>query len=278
MIAKASKDKSLSKSAFARQQGISRSSLYYQPVKPQQDWYLKNQIEQILHQYPSYGHRRIALELRINKKKIKRVMNLFGLKPYRRRGRKFRKTKDLSPVYANLLQQAPLPERPEAIWASDFTPIPFHGRFVYLATIVDLFNRKIVGWNLLTTHNAQLTLTALINAVEKYGRPKILHSDQGSEYKSKTYTKFARDLGIHLSMSHKGSPWENGFQEAFFSQFKVDLGDPNRFRTLGELAAAVYLQIHYYNNLRIHTKLKMPPAMFAERHQKLTINLSPVIL
>jgi len=104
-----------------------------------------------------------------------------------------------------------------------------------------------------------------MNAIEKYGRPEILHSDQGSEYKSKIYASFAESLGIRLSMSKKASPWENGYQESFYSQFKVDLGDQNRFKTLGELAVAIYLQIYYYNNQRIHTKLKMPPALFAER-------------
>lgn len=111
-----------------------------------------------------------------------------------------------------------------------------------------------------------------MNAIERYGRPEILHSDQGSEYKNKIYTTFAENLGIRLSMSKKASPWENGYQESFYSQFKVDLGDQNRFKTLGELAVAIYLQIYYYNNQRIHTKLKMPPALFAERQPVLTTN------
>lgn len=79
-------------------------------------------------------------------------------------------------------------------------------------------------------------------------------------------------------MSHKGSPWENGYQESFYSQFKVDLGDPNRFKTLGELAVAVYHQLYYYNNLRIHSQLKMPPRLYAVRQTILTANQVPVKL
>lgn len=131
---------------------------------------------------------------------------------------------------------------------------------------MDIFDRKIKGWSLLNSHAVQLPLTALMNAVESYGRPEILHSDQGSEYKGQVYTGFAEGLGIRLSMSHKGSPWENGYQESFYSQFKVDLGDWNRFNTLGELAVAVYRQIYYYNHKRIHSKLKMPPAIYARRY------------
>lgn len=269
MIVKA---KALSKKELAREQGVSRSSLYYQLRMPVKDWHLKNQIETVLQDNPSYGYRRLAIALGANHKRTFRVMKIFGIKPYRRRGRKFRKTKDLVRIYPNLLQQLPFPEKPNIIWVSDFTPISFHGRMVYLATIMDIFNRKIVGWNLLNSHAVQLTLVALMSAVEKYGRPKILHSDQGSEYTSKVYTSFTENLGIKLSMSKKASPWENGYQESFYSHFKVDLSDQNRYRTLGELAVAVYQQIYYYNNQRIHTKLKMPPAIFALRQQILTTN------
>lgn len=277
MIVKATKDKLLTKTSLAKQQGISLSSLYYKPKLPQKDWNLKNQIEHTLHQHPSYGHKRIALELNINKKRARRVMKLFGIKPYRRRGRKFRKPKDLGIVHHNLVQQLPFPDRQNIIWASDFTYIPFHSRTVYLATIKDIFDRRVVGWCLLTSHAVQLTIGALIDAVEKHGRPEVLHSDQGSEYKSKVYCRFAQRLGIKLSMSHKGSPWENGFQESFYSHFKVDLGDPNRFKTLGELATEIYYQIHYYNTRRIHSKLKMPPQQFALR-RLLTTNLLSVKL
>lgn len=256
----------LTKTTLAQEQGISRTSLYYQPRQPAKDWLLKNQIEQVLKDNPSYGHRRIAQVLGRNKKPVIRVMKLFGIKPYRRRGRKWRKVKDNNRIYPNLLHTLDFPDKPNMVWVSDFTRLPFHGKVIYLATVMDIFNRKIVGWSLLNSHTVQLTVAALMAAVEKYGRPEIIHSDQGSEYKSLVYTGFAESLGIKLSMSCKGSPWENGYQESFYSQFKVDLGDWNRFKTLGELAVAVYLQIHYYNTLRIHSKLKMPPAVYARQY------------
>lgn len=277
MIAKTAAVKPLTKAELAKEQGISVYSLYYKPIKPQKDWQLKNQIESVLSNHPSYGHRRIAIKLGMNKKKVLRIMRLFGLKPYRRRVRKYRKTKDYSAIYGNLLQQLSFPEKSNKIWVSDFTYLPFHGKWIYLATIMDIFDRKIVGWNLLTSHTALLTTGALINAIEKAGLPDIVHSDQGREYTAKLYRRFTESLRIKISMSHKGCPWENGYQESFYSQFKVDLGDPNRFKTLGELAVAVYHQIHYYNNLRIHTKLKMPPAQFSQR-QLLTTNYQHTIL
>lgn len=274
MIAKV---KVLSKSALAKEHHVSRSSLYYRPKLPQKDWHLKNKIEIALKENNGYGHKRLALALKVNKKRVLRVMKLFGLKPYRRRGRKYRKVKDSSQIYPNLLQIMPFPTRANIAWVSDFTRLTFHGKAVHLATIMDIYNRQVVGWCLLTSHTVQLTLTALINAAEKHGRPKLIHSDQGVEYKSKVYINFVQRLNIQVSMSKKASPWENGYQESFYSQFKLDLGDQNRYQTLGELAAAIYLQIHYYNTRRIHTKLKMPPQQYAER-QLLTTNLTSVKL
>lgn len=200
-------------------------------------------------------------------------MKLYGIKPYRRRGRRWRRVQSSGMVYSNLIHNLPIPDKPNLIWVSDFTYISFKGRFLYLATIKDVYDRRIVGWSLLTSHSVQLVILALLHAVSRYGRPKLLHSDQGSEYKSQPYTKLAEGLGIKLSMSHKGSPWENGYQESFYSHFKVDLGDPNRFNTLGELAYGIYSQIQYYNYIRIHSKLKMAPVSYAKQQQQYILTI-----
>lgn len=268
------------KQELARSLGVSRASLYYQPKLPEKDWELKTQIERVLHDNPSYGHRRVASHLHLNKKRIRRVMKLFGLQPYRRRGRKPKKNRDIGQIIApfeNLLQTLPYPDRPGLIWVSDFTHIPFHGRWIYLATVMDLYSREVVGWTVWTSHSVQLIILALIDALEKYAPATILHSDQGAEYKSGIYVNLAQGVGIKLSMSHKSSPWENGYQESFYGQLKVDLGDTNRYHTLGELTAAIYRHIHYYNHQRIHTALNMPPAVFgARRRNQLSFTSTPI--
>jgi transposase InsO family protein len=257
-----------SKTALAARICLSRSMLYYRPKMPERDWNLKIRIENILHSNPSYGHKRIARALSVNKKPVLRVMHLFGIKPMRRRTHKPTKAKDLgknAAHYQNLLLTIPFPTHAGIAWVSDFTYIKFHEKFVYLATIMDLYHRQVVGWSVLTSHTAQLTVTALIDALEKHDAPDIIHSDQGSEYRSKIYTRFVEQCSIQVSMSRKGSPWENGYQESFYSQFKVDLGDPNRFKNLAELAVALHQQIFYYNNSRIHSKLRMSPVAYAEQ-------------
>jgi len=237
--------------------------LYYKHLQPVKDWRTKIEIEKVLRIYHSYGYRRIAGELGINKKRVLRVMNIYGIKPYRRRRKPRKKQKKTRSIYPNLLfDNCPL--SPNHIWASDFTYLPFNGRFIYLATVLDLFTREIVGFNILNRHDVSLVSNALIQGVLNRHSPRILHSDQGSEYKSKPYTCLVENLGIEISMSDPGCPWENGYQESFYSHFKVDLGDPNRFVNLGQLVYAVYRTIYRYNHNRIHSALKMPPAVFAE--------------
>ena len=235
--------------------------MYYVPKQPQKDWDAKQLIEVALRDHPSYGHKRLAIHLSINRKRILRVMKLFGIKPYRRTTPKlYKKPKDS--VFPNLL----ITESPQGIgdiYASDFTYLKYRGRWVYVATVLDVFTREIVGVSVLTTHSAQLVLNALANAVLYRPPPRIVHSDQGSEYTSKDYTALVQQLGILQSMSNPGCPWENGYQESFYKGFKLELGDPNRFDTLGELVAAVYQTINYYNRDRIHSAHRMSPAQFA---------------
>lgn len=245
--------------------GISRSMLYYEPKQEPKDWALKIKIEEALHGNSSYGHKRLSDHLKINKKRILRVMKKYGIKPYRRRGKKYRKPKENGCVFPNLLLTN-LPSYQNHIWACDFTHLPWNGRTIYLATIIDIFTREIVGFSIMMNHGVSLVMNALLMAAMKQGRSEILHSDQGSEYTSHIYADLAQSLGIRLSMSRKASPWENGYQESFYNQCKVDLGDLNRFETLGEVAAAIYQHIHYYNTSRIHTALHMAPRKYAMLH------------
>lgn len=255
------------KKLLAEQLGVSRSSLYYVPKRPAQDWALKVAMENVLREHPSYGHRRLALALGINKKRTKRVMHLFGIQPYRRRGRRWKKpTEKPDHIVANLLM-ATEPLRPHHIWATDFTHVDWKGKRLYIATMMDLFTRTVTGFSVLTNHSVHLVIGSLFSGIHKHPSPEILHSDRGSEYTSKDMRILLELLGVRQSMSCAGCPWENGYQESFYSQFKVDLGDPNRFSSLGELVYEIYRLLFVYNTSRIHTALKMPPQTFSLRYQ-----------
>ncbi|PIU34878.1 hypothetical protein COT03_01740 [Candidatus Shapirobacteria bacterium CG07_land_8_20_14_0_80_39_18] len=263
------KRKNLSKTALAEKLGISRSSLYYRHKRPIIDAEVKTQIESVLTSHPAYGHKRIAIELKLNHKRILRVMKKFGIKPYKRRVRKPWKKDDLGKPetgYANLIKEInPKDLKQNEVWVSDFTYLKYKDRFLYLATIMDLWDREIVGVNISRFHNKELILGAFEDALDKTDKPEILHSDQGSEYDSEKYLGLVEKLGIKVSMSAKGSPWQNGYQESFYSNFKLELGQTNRFETVGELIEEVYKQISYYNNRRMHSKLKMSPVQFRQK-------------
>jgi len=263
-------DTLLTKSARARALGVARSTLYYKKKKRAEDWSLKCEIESVLREFPSYGFRRVALHLKINKKKVQRVMKLFGIKAYRRRGRRWKKPRKQAIEYPNLLM-AVTPSFPHHAWVADFTYIQWKDRTVYVATVMDVFTRDIVGLSVMTTHAAVLTIQALWSALLKYPRPLIHHSDNGSEYDAIAYKEILVNCSIQISRSKKGCPWENGYQESFYDKFKIELGDPNRFATLGELVAEIYRTINVYNTLRIHSALKMAPRQFAQLHAVATI-------
>jgi transposase InsO family protein len=257
-----------SKQVLAFKLGIARSSLYYTPKLPAKDLVLKAQIEGVWLKHPAYGRIRLSIHLGVNHKRISRVMRLFAMQ-VPRTTKKPKKPADLGqPValYPNLIKSL-VPTGIGQVWAGDFTYLPFQGRFLYLATVMDIYTREIVGWNILTVHTTSLIQGAFLDARVRAGYlPAYHHSDQGSEYKALSYLKEVEALGIQVSMSKKASPWENGYQESFYGKFKLDLGSIQQYQTIGEAVAKIHCQIAYYNTSRIHTSLKMPPVIFRDRH------------
>jgi len=246
---------------------VSRSTLYYKSKKHDEDLKIKNDIEKVWNDFPSYGHKRLATQLKLNKKRILRVMKKFNLKPYRRHRKPFKRSNvSIYNKYPNLLTTTQL-TKINQIWVTDFTYLWYKNRFIYLATVIDIYNREVVGVCVLNNHSSSLVVQALVSALMNHPKPDIIHSDQGSEYTGEVYTDFCISSGISISMSDKGSPWQNGYQESFYDKFKIDLGDPNRFDSLGELVFEIYHTIYIYNTKRIHTSLKMSPREFAKKNQ-----------
>jgi len=266
METNAVKTKKITKTDVARKLGISRSMLYYQHKRPMIDEEVKHQIETVLAEHKAYGHKRIAPELKMNKKRILRVMKKFNIKPYRSRPKKPNKKedagkapeKDTVNIYKLLC-----PTAPNVVWVSDFTYIKFMGKFIYVATIMDMYTREIIGVAISRFHNQNLVMEAFMDAEKKTKtHPVYLHSDQGSEYTSDDYKTYVASKKITISFADKASPWQNGFQESFYGKFKVDLGYMEQFESLGELIEGIYQTLYYYNNKRRHTSLNMSPVQF----------------
>ena len=263
------------KVALARELGISRAALYYKPKKPSTDEELKQKILSVMQEHPAYGHRRIAIHLQANKKAVVRIMRKNRLKPKIRRGARFIKLDDLGRPETRVTNILKIlcPLHPNVVWAGDFTYFWYMGRFWYLATVIDIRTREIVGWHIANHHTTALIIEAFKDAVRRRGTaPQWFHSDQGSEYVSGAYESLLASYGTEPSHSRKSSPWQNGYQESFYSNFKLELGNANRFRHVGELIEAIYQQIAYYNNRRIHSALKMAPAKFRIRYHQQAIS------
>ena len=247
--------------------------LYYRRKQPDKDEALRRSIEAVMLKHPGYGHKRVADDLQISRKRAQRVMKLYGLKPARR-ARAPNKPHDLGQPESkrpDILSKLS-PMAPDTVWVADFTYIWFHTRHVYLATVMDRFTREVLGVSVMTEHSAELVVRALKMALLGADQaPAWFHTDQGSEYRSYALTKVLEQHGIQASHSPKSSPWRNGSQESFFGRFKVEFGDPERFLSLSELMEAIYCYIGYYNTERIHSAHRAPPAIARERaRMKLT--------
>lgn len=257
---------------------INHKNIYYLQTQAMKDRVVKDIIEKTFKTHPSYGHRRLALELNMNKKKILRVMHEFNLKPPRAwYNKKFTTKSDptYQANYTNLLKNTNMTECVIGqVWSSDLTYIKFQGRFLYLAIIQDIVSKEIVGFNISDKHNSELVLKTLKDATLKTKKvPQIFHSDRGREFLSEMCIRFLENVGVQISVSDPGSPWQNGWSESFFSRFKAESGNLNRFETEGELIEYIFGYISYYNNDRIQTTIKMTPHQFKQKFSESVLEL-----
>lgn len=199
-------------------------------------------------------------------------MKKFNLRPPRLWHQKRYTTKQnkaYQDKFTNLIKDIVNPQ-PNEIWTSDLTYIKYKGRFLYLAIIKDVVTKEVISFNLGNRHNGDLVLKTIKEGVEKYGRfPNIFHSDRGKEFLNEKCINYLKENNVRISVSDAGSPWQNPYSESFFSRFKAETGDLNRFEDLGELTEYIYQYIDYYNNERIITKLRMSPVQFRQQIQRM---------
>lgn len=258
---------------MAKAMNLNNKNMYYQSQKETSDLQVKKEIEETFKHHPAYGHRRLALELKMNKKKILRIMRKFHLKPPRLWYQKRFLTKSdpkLNQQFINLLKDLPLIKyAPGQIWSSDLTYLKSTGNFLYLAIIKDVVSKEVVAFNISDQHNSGLVLKTIKEAILKAETlPLIFHSDRGKEYLSAECISFLQNLKIQISVSDPGSPWQNGWSEAFFSTLKTESGDLGRFENIGELVEYLYGYLNYYNNERIVTSLKTSPVQYLKSLRK----------
>lgn len=238
---------------------------------------LSEKIKKIFKESNStYGHRRIKKELRkkhirCSNDRIRRLMKELNLVPVQTR--KFKATtnsKHSFPVAPNLLKQDFNAHAPCQKWVGDITYIRSDEGWLYLATVIDLFSRKIVGWALGARMTKQLVINAMKHAI-RHERPSdelIFHSDRGSQYASYDYQDCLRDHGIRQSMSAKGDCYDNACAESFFATLKKELVHRLHFKTRSQASLAIINYIvTWYNSKRIHSHLDdLSPLQFEQQY------------
>lgn len=212
----------------------------------------------------SYGNRRIAKGLQakgynIGRYRVRRLMRRAGIECRQRR--RYRVTTNSThslPIASNILNRAFAVTKPNKVWAADITHLWTEEGWLYIAAVLDLFSRRIVGWAMDKQMKVELVHKALRMAIGRRDPDNGLmhHSDRGSQYASIVYQELLRDNGITVSMSRSGNCWDNAVMERFFGSMKSEYTDVMRYETRREAMADVinYIEV-FYNNQRLHSAL-----------------------
>jgi transposase InsO family protein len=270
-------DRGLTTARMVELGGVSRASFYRYDEdaapRPDRDMDLRDASQRIALEWPSYGRPRITAALRregwvVNPKRVYRLLREDNLLCMRKR--KFLVTTDSNhgrQVYPNLAREMLLTAINQ-LWVADTTYIRLATEFVYLAAVIDAFSRRVIGWALERSLEADLTLAALRMALElrQPAAGVVHHSDRGSQYASGDYTDLLKAHGCQISMSRKASPWENAGCESWIKTLKYEEVYRQEYRDLAEARASIGRFIdQVYNQKRLHSALGYrPPVEFEQ--------------
>ena len=259
--------------------GVSRSGFYAWLVRPRscrsvEDERLGSHVRQsFLGSDRTYGARRVwhdllALGERCGLHRVERLMRNQALRARPRRRGLPKDAGERAAPAGNLLDRQFAADGPNQKWVADFTYIWTAEGWLYVAVVLDLYSRRIVGWSMQARMTSQLVADALMMAVWRRGRPQELlhHSDQGSQYTSEQFQRLLAEHGIICSMSRAGEVWDNSAMESFFSSLKTERTDRKVYRLRDQARSDVFDYIErFYNPMRRHSTLGyISPAQFEE--------------
>jgi transposase InsO family protein len=241
---------------------------YYRFLDPERpaalDMDLRNEIQKIALEWPSYGSRRITVELKarkwdVNRKRVQRLMREDNLLCVTKRKFVVATTDSAHglKVYPNRAASMIL-TGVDQLWVADITYIRLEEEFVYLAVILDAYSKRVIGWDLGPGLDVSLTMNALEMALRgRTVQPGLVHhSDRGVQYASHAYTQMLKDRGIDISMSRKANPWDNAACESFMKTLKYEEVYRTEYRNLAHARTSVgeFLE-KVYNQKRLHSAL-----------------------
>jgi len=255
-----------------------RSSFYYRAHRRDRtadDQRLIGRMEQLAETFSRYGYRRMTAQLRldgerINGKRVRRLMHEAGLCCRQRRSRRGTTVRDESdPVYPNRYRDR-VATAPNQIWVSDLTYVKVRRRWTYLAVVLDLFSRRVIGWALGTSPDGALTLQALSRALAARRPPAgcLHHSDRGGTYTAPAYVALLQRHGVDISLSRKACPTDNPAMESFFATLKKEEIEAADYATFDQAQRRIgrFLE-KIYNPIRLHSALGYRSPMMFEKEQ-----------
>jgi putative transposase len=276
--------------AACKAAGVTRSAYYAWTIKAAQGAAARQREEARLvreirrihaRSHGTYGAPRVHVELRrrgwrVNHKRVERLMRAHGIVGYRpRRGRNLTRQAHGAAPAPDLLGRLFDPDQPDVAWCGDVTYIPTDEGWLYLAAVIDLASRHLLGWSMGAHHDAALVVGALDAAVATRGCTRmpdtIFHSDRGAEYTSAACIQACTRLGLRRSMSRTGSCLDNAVAESWFASLKVELVDRAHYRTRAEARTAIFAWIAWYNRHRLHSSNGyLPPLEWEQQHATLS--------
>jgi len=243
--------------------GLSKSTLYYNKKSKysEKDREILNRIDEIYTKTPCYGYKKIHYKLleekfSIGKDRVLKYMKILGVEAiYPKKKKCLSKKNKEHKKYPYLLKDLEI-EYPNQVWATDITYIRMKQGFMYLVVVIDWYSRYILSYNLSNSLDIYFCKESLYEALEKYGKPLIFNTDQGSQFTSNKFTKILIEKDIKISMTSKGRALDNIIIERFFRTLKYEDIYINEYNSPIELAKGIENYIYFYNKKRIHQSLK----------------------
>jgi putative transposase len=253
---------------------INRTSLYYKPVPvSDEEYWIKRIIDEVYTEHPEYGYRRMTVilsrdyDIHINRKRTRRYMREMGIHGFCP-GPNLSKRLHKKYVHPYLLSGLNI-NRPNQVWSVDITYCRMKKGFMYMAAIIDWHSRYIVGYSFSNTLEKTFVINAIKKAINRYGKPDIINSDQGVQFTSNEYVALLKNNNIKISMDGKGRALDNQRIERFFRSYKWEKLYLEDYETGHQLRDITKEYIEYYNNKRPHQSLeyKTPAEYYNSRVQ-----------
>ena len=238
---------------------LTRSSVYYVARDlPERDLKLMRILDELHLKWPFYGARKLTRELqdqghKVGRRHVTTLMRRMGMEAIYRKPRTSIPA-PLSAVYPYLLTGLKI-ERPNHVWAADLTYLPMAHGFQYLVAIIDVGSRKTLSWRVSNTMTPDFCVEALQEALEKYGKPEIFNTDQGSQFTSLDFTGRLKSAQVSISMDGRGRALDNIFVERLWRTVKYEDVYPNKYETPKEVFGGLSDYFPFYNWKRPHQAL-----------------------